>query len=171
VVRRKHDAISSEVAADAHFATRSEEVDGEPAVVAEAAIEAATEPTSLAAIEPALVSQQAPEQISEEFFCCCFSTDFVARMAASAEAKDEETVGGVAAAKRDITAVAQSKSVRIALETVGPHDERGRRTGDQPYAHAGPSCGIGTPCRRAQLSKGRMADKVTEFQENTNLAA
>src|SRR5437899_12205804 len=87
-------------------------------------------------------------------------------MAASTEAKDEgDAVGGVAAAKRDITAVAQSKSVRIALERL---DRMMNAVGELVINRTRMLGRLAELERLADVlnfSKGRMADKVTEFQE------
>src|SRR5437899_8252086 len=87
-------------------------------------------------------------------------------MAASTEAKDEgDAVGGVAAAKRDITAVAQSKSVRIGLERL---DRMMNAVGELVINRTRMLGRVAELERLADVlnfSKGRMADKVTEFQE------
>src|SRR5947208_15475295 len=86
-------------------------------------------------------------------------------MAASAEAKDEETVGGVAAAKRDITAMPQSKSVRIALERL---DRMMNAVGELVINRTRMLGRVAELERLADVlnfSKARMQDKVAEFQE------
>ncbi|MCU1310290.1 MAG: putative Chemotaxis protein CheA modulated with response regulator receiver region (Modular protein) [Candidatus Angelobacter sp.] len=111
---------------------------------------------------PVLEQEQA---ISEEFSVAASSADFVARMAVPAEPKEDEATGGVAAAKRDITAVAQSKSVRIALERL---DRMMNAVGELVINRTRMLGRLAELERLADVlnfSKGRMADKVTEFQE------
>lgn len=136
-----------------------EEIEGEAAlsnspIVAEGVVEP---------IASAIAEQEAQE-VSEEFSVAASSTDFVARMA-HPEKDDAEVSGGVSAAKRDITAVAQSKSVRIALERL---DRMMNAVGELVINRTRMLGRLAELERLADVlnfSKGRMADKVTEFQE------
>jgi chemosensory pili system protein ChpA (sensor histidine kinase/response regulator) len=139
-----------------------EEVEGEAATATEAPTDA---PQIVAEekSEPVTSLQEAPA--SEEFSVAASSSDYIARMAAPAEPKDDEAAGGVAAAKRDITAVAQSKSVRIALERL---DRMMNAVGELVINRTRMLGRLAELERLADVlnfSKGRMADKVTEFQE------
>jgi chemosensory pili system protein ChpA (sensor histidine kinase/response regulator) len=82
------------------------------------------------------------------------------------ESKEEdETIAGITAAKRDITAVAQSKSVRIGLERL---DRMMNAVGELVINRTRMLGRVAELERLADVlnfSKGRMADKVTEFQE------
>jgi chemosensory pili system protein ChpA (sensor histidine kinase/response regulator) len=138
-----------------------EEVEGETAVPPESAEapQMVTEEKS----EPVRALQEEPA--SEEFSVSASSSDFLAKMATPAEPKEEEAAGGVAAAKRDITAVAQSKSVRIALERL---DRMMNAVGELVINRTRMLGRLAELERLADVlnfSKGRMADKVTEFQE------
>ena len=85
---------------------------------------------------------------------------------ADAEHKeDEEVVAGITASRRDITAVAQSKSVRIGLERL---DRMMNAVGELVINRTRMLGRVAELERLADVlnfSKGRMADKVTEFQE------
>ncbi|MCU1305494.1 MAG: putative Chemotaxis protein CheA modulated with response regulator receiver region (Modular protein) [Acidobacteriaceae bacterium] len=141
-----------------------EEVEGEGAVAQEAAPVVDKQQITLAEkAEPVAVLQEEPA--SEEFSVAASSSDYIARMAAPAEPKEEEAAGGVTAAKRDITAVAQSKSVRIALERL---DRMMNAVGELVINRTRMLGRLAELERLADVlnfSKGRMADKVTEFQE------
>lgn len=80
--------------------------------------------------------------------------------------EEDETVAGItASAKRDITAVAQSKSVRIGLERL---DRMMNAVGELVINRTRMLGRVAELERLADVlnfSKGRMADKVTEFQE------
>ena len=79
--------------------------------------------------------------------------------------EEDETVAGITAAKRDITAVAQSKSVRIGLERL---DRMMNAVGELVINRTRMLGRVAELERLADVlnfSKGRMADKVTEFQE------
>ncbi|MCU1284368.1 MAG: putative Chemotaxis protein CheA modulated with response regulator receiver region (Modular protein) [Acidobacteriales bacterium] len=133
-----------------------EEIEGEEAPVAVL--------PEVHVVEAAVASAEvADTPVATEIEVAHPETDFVARMAASAEAKDEVEGGGVA--KRDITAVAQSKSVRIALERL---DRMMNAVGELVINRTRMLGRLAELERLADVlnfSKGRMADKVTEFQE------
>jgi chemosensory pili system protein ChpA (sensor histidine kinase/response regulator) len=139
-----------------------EEVEGEVTAAAEAPSNA---PQIVAEEKPEPVAVSQDEPASEEFSVAASSSDYIARMASPAEPKDEEAAGGVVAAKRDITAVAQSKSVRIALERL---DRMMNAVGELVINRTRMLGRLAELERLADVlnfSKGRMADKVTEFQE------